>query len=339
MRLVKIASAILFILSLLCLMGGMAFLTLFFTKRPFLSDRFLGKRTQEFRIINAHEHFQSVTNVPKFLEAMEANGVEKTVIVGSPEATIKVGRSGFFGEEHYNMEVLKIANTYPKHFIAFPTLNVRDPEKLAKFKKYIQMGGQGLKLYSGHTLFHDQPLDHEGMMPVYAYCEEKGLPVLFHVNSGYYQQEFENILKRFPKLKVICPHLCLASIADERFDYLMDTYPNLHTDLSFGYIDYLKAGLLRISRDPEKFRQLIHKYQDRILFGTDMVVTSAQYKTADWLAKVTRAYRDMLEKETYTFFAIEFQTLRGLHLKRRVLEKIYFKNFENFFYTEKSSHS
>jgi len=168
-------------------------------------------------------------------------------------------------------------------------------------------------------------------MPVYQFCEETGLPILFHVNAGYFQAEFENILQKFPKLKIICPHFCLSTIATERFEYLMDKYPNLYTDASFGLIDFLKDGLLRISKNPEKYRKLIEKYQDRILFGTDMVVTSADYKTSDWLAMVTRAYRDCLEKETYTFFAIEGMSLRGLHLDRKILEKIYYKNFERFF--------
>lgn len=290
------------------------------------------RRRYKTSIINAHEHFQSMENAPKFLEAMKRNDVEKTVILGSPEATILTGRQGFFGEEKYNLEVLKIANTYPDHFIAFPTINVRDPEKLEKLKGYLKMGGKGLKLYSGHSLFHEIPLDDPTMMPVYEFCEKNQVPILFHVNLGYYEKEFENILKKFPRLKVICPHFCLSTIDTSRLERFMDAYPNLYTDISFGFIDFLKAGLLRISKDPEKMRQIVLKYQDRIFFGTDMVVTSAGYKTADWLAQATRVYRDLLEKEEYRFFALEGQTLRGLHLDKKVLKKIYRTNFERFFY-------
>lgn len=289
-----------------------------------------------FEIINAHEHFQSQNEVPKFLKAMKQNGVVKTVILGSPEATILTGRQGFFGEEKYNEEVLKIANDYPENFIAFPTINVKDPQKLEKLKDYLQRGGKGLKLYGGHSLFHDLPLDDAAMMPVYHYCEQNQVPILFHVNAGKFQEEFETVLKKFPRIKIICPHFCLSTIAVDRFEHLMDTYPHLYTDLSFGYIDFLKAGLLRISKDPEKYRNLIIKYQDRIFFGTDMVVTNAKYKTVEWLSGVTRAYRDMLEKEQYSFFGTGPVTLRGLHLDRPVLEKIYRKNFEIFFYGEKN---
>ena len=306
-----------------------AVLFFIFTPRSLLGPK-------KYSIINAHEHFQSVKNVPKFLEAMKRNDVEKTVILGSPEATILTGRTGFLGEEKYNEEVLKITRTDPGHFIAFPTVNPRDPEKLEKLKGYLKRGGQGLKLYSGHKIFHDLPLDDESMMPVYRFCEKNQIPILIHVNAGFFQEEFENVLKKFPRLKIICPHFCLSTIKSERFEYLMDTYPNLYTDMSFGYIDFLKEALVRISKNPEKYRRLFIKYQNRIFFGTDMVVTSAGYKTADWLSQVTRAYRDMLEKDTYTFFAIEGVTLHGLHLERPVLEKIYRRNFERFFYEGKN---
>lgn len=303
--------------------------------RLLAKEKYLAK-PGAFQIINAHEHFQSYNNVPKFLEAMRQNDVVKTVIVGSPEATILTGRQGFFGEEKYNEEVLKIAGDYPENFIAFPTINVKDPQKLEKLKDYLSRGGKGLKLYSGHSLFHELPLDDESMMSVYQYCEENQVPILFHVNAGRFQEEFEDVLKKFPRIKIICPHFCLSTIAIDRFEYLMDTYPRLYTDLSFGYIDFLKAGLLRISQNPEKLRRAIIKYQDRILFGTDMVVTSAKYKTAEWLSGVTRAYRDMLEKEQYSFSGTGPVTLRGLHLDRAVLEKIYRTNFERFFYGKKN---
>ena len=288
-------------------------------------------KDETFQIINAHEHVQNIEVVPKYLKAMEENGIVKTVLLGSSEATLYSGHTGFDAWEKNNEEILEIAKAYPGRFIVFPTIDVRDPAKLEKLKDYLARGGKGLKLYSGHTIFHDRPLDDPSMLPVYATCEKNKVPILFHVNAGYYEQEFERVLLKFPQLKVICPHFCLSTIKTVRFEYLMDTYPQLYTDISFGFIGYLQDALLRFSRNPEKYRQLIIKYQDRILFGTDMVVTDANYKTTEWLASVTRGYRDVLEKETYAFFGVEFKTLKGLRLDKKVLEKIYSKNFERFF--------
>ncbi len=289
------------------------------------------KKDQEFQILNAHEHIQSIQEVPRFLEAMKQNGIVKTVILGSSDATFILGGKGFKGWEENNLEIIRIANEHPDQFLAFPTLDSKDPAKLQKLQSYLQKSARGLKLYSGNKLFHNQPLDAPSMFEVYAYCEKQNVPIMFHVNAGYFQNEFENVLKRFPGLKVICPHFCLSTIKSERFEYLMDTYPHLYTDASFGYMDFLTAGLRRFSKNPEKYRALVTKYQDRILFGTDMVVTSAEGKTADWLSQVARAYRDVLEKEQYTFFILPGETLRGLHLDRKILQKIYHDNFIRFF--------
>lgn len=291
-----------------------------------------GKKNHEFQIINAHEHIQSSDQVRTFLEAMIRIGVVKTVLLGSPKATFVTGEKGFKRWEENNLEILKIAKAYPGQFIVFPTLDSRDPEKLAKLRSFLQKGGEGLKLYNGNRLFHKMPLDAPSMKPVYDYCEKHQIPILFHVNAGYYQMEFENVLLQFPKLKIICPHFCLSTIKSERFEYLMDTYPHLYTDASFGYMDFLTAALRRFSKNPEKYRALILKYQDRILFGTDMVVTSHSAKTVEWLEQVAQVYRDVLEKEKYTFFALPGETLNGLHLDRKVLQKIYHDNFMKFFY-------
>jgi len=261
---------------------------------------------------------------------MRRNDVVRTVIVGSPEATIFKGPTGFAREVKYNLEVLKIAKAYPNQFIAFPTINPIDPTKLEKLESYVRGGGRGLKLYSGHASFYDLPLDHENMLPVYQFCEDRGVPILFHVNTRKFGEEFERVLKKFPRLKVNCPHLCLAVANTNRFEHFMDTYTNLRTDISMGAPEFLKDTLIRYSKEPEKYRRLFIKYQDRILFGTDNVITSAGFKTVDWIDSMTRVYRNVLEKETYRFALVDTE-LNGLRLDENVLEKIYRLNFEQFF--------
>lgn len=279
-------------------------------------------------IINAHEHIQSVQEIPRFFEVMEGIGVQRTVVLGSPHATFVYGADGFYDEDKNNQQILEMARDYPSQIIAFPTINVKDPQKLERLKDYLTQGGKGLKLYSGNTVFYNQPLDDSSMIPIYEFCQANRVPILFHVNAGRYLKEFENVLKRFPKMKVICPHFCLSSIDLQRLEHLLDTYPQLYTDISFGYITHLIAGLERISKNPEKYRAFMQKYQDRIFFGTDLVVT--EDKAVDRLIEIGKVYRDFLERETYTFFAVPDIVFNGLHLEQGILEKIYFQNFEKF---------
>ncbi len=291
---------------------------------------FAGATSQvgETPITNSHEHIETSQEVPKFLEAMKANGIEQTVILGSPEATFQGEFENFAGYEKNNDEIFRIAATYPGRFLVFPTLDMQDPDAVKNAKHYLEKGARGFKLYAGYRTRHVVPIDRENLLPLYAFCEEHGLPVLMHVNAGYYLVEFERTLVRFPNLKIVCPHFCLSTIVSDRLEHLMDTYPQLYTDISFGPLFHLKTGLLRFSRDPEKYRALVIKYQDRIFFGTDMVVSRESHKTAAWMMEVTRAYRDLLEKDEYTFFALPGITLKGLHLDQAVLEKIYRGNFE-----------
>jgi predicted TIM-barrel fold metal-dependent hydrolase len=181
---------------------------------------------------------------------------------------------------------------------------------------------------------------------VYAYCEETRLPICWHVNIVKYLAEFERVMARYPRLKVIVPHFGVTFFHPQdppfrEFARLMDTYPYLYTDTSFGTRNILIDGLEAVSRDPKPFRDVILKYQDRVLFGTDMVVTGNREKTEQWIADVLRACRDVLEKDAYSFamgargspYASKTSTnaagiFRGLALDDNTLRKIYETNIE-----------
>lgn len=137
---------------------------------------------------------QSIECVPKYLEAISRNDIIKTLIVGSPEATILQERVGFFGEHPYNLVVLSIGKAYSEQFIVFPTINPTDPKNLERFNSYMEMGGKGLKLYNGHSFFHELPLDYEGMSPIYQFYEKNRVPTQLNSSSnipkGYLKQPF-----------------------------------------------------------------------------------------------------------------------------------------------------
>lgn len=304
----------------------LAGLALFFVDYLWSGDKDLGLKF--LRIANAHEHVQSEAAARRYLEAARRNQITKTLLLGSPEATFIPGKGGFRMEDKNNLELLQLTKRYPGRFIVFAALNPENPDKLAMLEEYVRLGARGVKLYSGHHFFHRAPLDETSMLPVYAYCQSRKLPVVLHVNPALYRDEFENVLRRFPDLKVVCPHFCLSTIRTERFEELMDRYSNLYTDTSFGYLEFMKEAFLRFSKNSRAYRTLVLKYQDRILFGLDLIVTDQDYKTAEWLHGMMRAYRDLLEKDIFYFFALPGVPLRGFGLDLPVLRKIYYQNFE-----------
>lgn len=285
----------------------------------------------DFKIVNIHEVVQSSKESEVLFDAMRQVSIVSTVLVGTPNEIIYyTGDEGFSGYDQNNREILDVQESNPKRFMAFCTLDPADPDYMTVVEECVEDGAQGFKLYAGHSFFYSKPLDDESLSPFYAYVEENRLPLIFHVNSAKYQEEFENVLKLYPDMPVICPHFCLTSKNLQRLSYLFDTYPNLSTDISFGSESYFFEGLARLSESPETYREFITKYADRFFYGTDVVITDYEGKDEDWLSALFRAYRDLLEKETFT---VELgdnpaHEYNGLALDDATLEMIYESNWE-----------
>jgi len=306
--------------------------------------------TRDDGIINGHEHIENLAQGPKWLEAMDQTGISTTIILGSPDATFYLHPSGPFNKyNENNEELLKLVDKYPDRFIAFPTIYTYDDLKLESLKNYLKRGALGLKLFSGHfASFYDTlgPLNVSTMYPVYEFCERERVPIIWHVHLGKEELrlEFEEVMKDFPELICTVPHFMLSSIdlwqteGEGRLRYYLETYPNLYTDISFGY--WVKDGLWRLSNNTAEFREFLIEFQDRFTFGTDMVCTKHPRKTVEWVANLTQGYIDILEKKFFNLtvkYDIEGDfngdnpgTHSGLYLPQDVLDKIYYENIIKF---------
>jgi len=300
---------------------------------------------REFRVVNAHDHLFSRSHLDKYLQAAKETGVVQTVFVASSEYTLMgAGHDQAKGNHENTLEILAAVAENPSQLVAFCAVHPDDPQKLERLKFYVAQGARGLKLYTGHGNFYQHPLDWEGMEEIHAYCEQTRLPICWHVNITRYLAEFERVMQRHPNMIVIVPHFGVTFFQPRQqpfleFQRLLDTYPNLYTDTSFGTRDILVSGLEAVSDDVETFRAFFEKYSDRILFGTDMVITGNKEKTSDWIAAVLRACRDVLEKETFHFYMGAkgspyaskkanniYGAYRGLNLSDEILRKIYETN-------------
>lgn len=313
-------------------------------------DSTLREKRAAFKIINAHEHVQSFRNIPILLKMMEDCQIEKMVLLGTSKYTFYLNpKYGFTEYDQNNEEIINISKKYPDKFIALCTINPLDEDKLEKLKAYIAAGAKGLKLYNGHGYFYDHffklPLDDPGMMEVYKYCEEQRIPILYHINSGRFLDQMERILKTFPNLVVIAPHFILTTRNITLLSRLLDTYPNLYIDISFGHPDFQVAGFKSISQNAVDFREFMQKYRDRINFGTDIVITSYRAKSRSYIEEVTLSYFDMLEKEEFTLPSSIYKMMskkarentdpdavyKGLHLDDETLKMIYHDNAVRIF--------
>ncbi|MCF6286421.1 MAG: amidohydrolase family protein, partial [Candidatus Hydrogenedentes bacterium] len=278
----------------------------------------------ERRIIDVHEHIESLEQVPLYLAAMDQLGIQKMCLMGSSKFTLTLNeRLGFVGYDENNEELMKIIAAYPDRFEAWPTINPKDTDKLEKIQDLVSRGATGVKLYLGHGyvtkkhtyMFHTVAMDDPTMLPFYAWCEENRIPLAFHVNPYKdkigFAQEFIAVLTQFPDLKVIAPHFILSSVQSYRLEELLDTFPNLYSDVSFG--DYfMKERLTYISKFPKQFRRIFNRYPNRFMFASDLVMIKG--RPENWATTQLQAYLDMLSKETYTTTAIPGKELKGLAL-------------------------
>jgi predicted TIM-barrel fold metal-dependent hydrolase len=143
-----------------------------------------------------------------------------------------------------------------------------------------------------------------------------------------FEDEAIRVFERYPDLTIIVPHCALWSGLLSKLDALLDKYPALYTDLSFGWW-YTVPAFKRFDKDPRKFREFLVKHQDRVLFGTDVVITAASSKSTAALTDFFLSYRCVLELEEFDFRDRngELFHYKGLALPEDVVRKIYRDNF------------
>lgn len=292
-------------------------------------------------LTNVHEHIQSRGEASLLLRLMDSCEIEKTVLLGSSAFTLTSDyRYGFSGYEENNWQIIEIAREYPTRFEAWPTLNPLDSQNIERLRTYHDRGATGLKLYIGHGfvapgsadyIFGPIAMDDPRMDDVYSYCAINRLPICLHVNPGPttcgFADEFIAVLMRYPNLSVNAPHWILSSGKSSRLSELLDVFPNLYTDVSFGVDDFLKEGLRRISRNLSNIRRVVDKHPDRFMFGTDFVITRSTFKTAEWMKTRILAYLSMLSCSQYETELLPGELLNGLNLSKEVLSGVYANNF------------
>lgn len=129
-------------------------------------------------------------------------------------------------------------------------------------------------------------------------------------------QARDHILAHNPRLRMVGVHLGsmernLDNIADH-----FEKYPNFAIDTA-GRMEYLML------MPPEKVRAFLIKYQDRVLYGTDLDLlgdADVQDTLKEWQSTYARDWKFLATGET---LSIEGKPVHGLNLPRTVLEKVF----------------
>lgn len=195
-------------------------------------------------------------------------------------------------------------------------------------------------------------MDEDEMAPFFEAMKDEGIPFILHLSDPdtYYEakyadkliystkerdlEELEGVLSRYRNMKLQIAHFA-SQPEIHRLDNLgrwLETYSHFNIDISSA-----RWISRELSKNPQKAREFLIKYSDRIHFGTDCVAhtLNESYYEGRHLA-LRLLLETSIQNEPLPF--IDTDTLysggtyiNGLSLPESILEKIYWKNAHNFF--------
>ena len=238
---------------------------------------------------------------------------------------------------------------------------------ISRIKDCMKSGASGIKIWknigmvlkdhNGRYVMIDDP----AFVPVFSYLEEHRIPVMGHLgeprdcwlpenemidpgavsyfkaNPQYYMylhpeapsydaqiDSRDRVLEKYPELDFIGAHLASLEWSVDKLGEHLEKFPNLKADMAARMypIQY------QSNKDREKVRNFMIKYQDRILYGTDFSVYDKAGQSSDDIMK--NLYKGWLDQ--WIFLATDSTiSVKGLKLPKEVIDKIYYKNAEQFF--------
>lgn len=211
-------------------------------------------------------------------------------------------------------------------------------------------------------------IDDPQFDPVFKHLAENGIPLVGHLgepkncwlpldemttknDSGYfarnpqyhmykhpeypsYEEQMaarDRMLEKHPDLIFIGCHLASLEWSVDEMAAFLDRFPNAAMDMAarMGQLFY------QTHEDREKVRNFFIDYQDRILYGTDIIDRGGnpesflQRMHETWL----RDWEYLTTRHTMTSNLIDGE-FSGLQLPKEVIDKIYFENCERWYHPE-----
>ena len=221
-------------------------------------------------------------SVAMLLSRMQAGGIGRALIHSVAMSPARAATVNSF--------IASEAAAHPEQLTGFATLHpdMTENEAQDELTRALSLGLKGVKL---HNDMQQIALDDPRMEKIYALCQD-ACPLLLHMGDSRYHYDNPGqvppILKRFPRLRLICAHMGGYTEWDEARRCLQ--HENVLVDCSSSYFALGKEGL----------RSSIRFFgADRVLFGSDFPMWDP---------------------------AEELSAVRGLGLTEQELEKILYRN-------------
>ena len=189
-------------------------------------------------------------------------------------------------------------------------MHVDDPRLDLIWEKCAELG-MPVNVHVGEPQWFYEPMDstNDGLMNAFEWRldNQKGI-----LNLQEVVKTLENAVAKHPNTTFIACHLANYNHDLEKLGYLFDNYKNFYADFSARYAENAPV--------PKYTAKFFEKYQDRLLYGTDMGFDESMYKVT---------FR-ILESDDEHFYEYEqfgyHWALYGLDLNDEILAKIYRNN-------------
>ena len=191
-------------------------------------------------------------SVPVLLERMAEGGIDRSLIHSVALAPSRAATINDF--------IAREVSEHPQQLTGYATLHpdMTEAEAEEELQRALGLGLKGVKL---HNDMQQIALSDPRMDKIYAACQDT-CPLLLHMGDSRYHYDNPSmippILRRFPRLQLICAHMGGYTEWDEAREYLQ--HENVMVDCSSSYFVLGDAGLLSSIR---------FFGADRVLFGSD----------------------------------------------------------------------
>lgn len=155
-----------------------------------------------------------------------------------------------------------------------------------------------------------------------------------HPEAPSYQDQInarDNLLRKHPKLSFTGAHLASLEWSVDELAERFDEFPEMKADLAarIGNIQHQSLA------DRERVRNFLIKYQDRIMYGTDITLSVKDTVYSRVTSGMRAIWMDhwayLATDSSVVVKALGGKEVKGLQLPREVIDKIYRQNAEHFF--------
>jgi len=303
-----------------------------------------------FPVIDMHSHDYAKTDqdIQTWINNMDKFGIEKTIILScqtGPAFDSVLAKYAAYGDR---FEVWCGFDYTGYNSSDWPVNALKELERCHKLgaKGIGELGDKGLGLvYSKPTPAYGMHIDDPRMKPLLQRCGELGIPINIHIAEPYWMYlpadstndglmnawtwkidltkegildhgemitTLENAVRDNPKTTFIACHFANCCYNLEILGKLLDQYPNLFADISARYAETATI--------PRYMAAFYDKYQDRLLYGTDMGFEDAMYETTFRVLQTPDEHFYRTEQFNYHW------ALNGFDLDDEILQKLYKTN-------------